>query len=1285
MRNLKKFLALVLAMLMVFSMAVITTGAADEADYSDAAHHLAALKILKGDENGNLNLDNGVTRWQAALFFVQALTGKTDAKVWNADKSVYFTDVPEYGTAIDYAYGINLIVGRGNGTYGYQDAITYQDMLVMAVRALGYETDNMVYPSGYTMAAEKLGLTENIDVSVSWRDALTRGETAQIIWDMLNVPVAYTDPLTGDIIYPEDTGIFEILMNANKKEGEEPFKVTRTTLLEESGFADDELVGTVVEFIEADEDVNDYEEDMVVVATDNAEYTLVAADLGITADTLPTTYLGLPVTLYIDCDLDDFTDKYADDEATIVFAKYADYTVVENLGDEGNIKVVVNADNMDKTYVSLGGTKFVNKNYYVQLKVWNDTNKIWEDASDAVLANAFASFVYDDGEYVGADGNYYVENWKATADNTYAKVAYRVTDETVEADGYEKIVVEALYTPYAFGQYNVLEIKDAEYATYTDGFNASMKLFGTNKTVTKNTASVSTTNGAYAKDVTLAGEEIESGDFMFYAYNKADNVLTVAKNCGTFETGRMTGYSGSKETAKISGTSYAFGFDGIFAATGETAYDKDEILTYINKLEAGKNNVKYLAVDNKLVFVTEPDAEEAEAVGAYEFVIATTEAAVVAELLELDVDDYVEALADGQVYVDENGYVAVAVLDTATGEWKLASLKSLALTYDEAEEKFTDTVDVATYAEFAEIGKLADDVVAKYNAAVAALNGRIFALISEKDGVYALGAATTYAAEAAEPEVVENPGDAPAVVADPGDAPAEVAKPDNYDSLAVDDPAKVAYDNYVAAKAQYDTDKAAYDAYVAAKAAYDTAKAAYDQYLLDVEEWENAVDAVDAYAPFATAPATKGIIFNTTGRTNPLAVPGSEDDDGVLSETRITMAADTVVVALFSDGVIGVRVGATKNDGNNVYDVKGGNNSVFFAVSDKLIVLDTEKASSTLSMEFDVWSTSNIVGSTDYYVVLADSEVETDVNDDNETVYTVTNVFSVRGKKVVDITSTNNIGDVIPGDILYLRSTGSIDASSALKKNTSAFNDGDKYDGGYKSHLTFQGAIQGIYFFATTRTEAPFVDSDTKFVDGETMRLVSGNNNTEKWALTKNITSLTGNANTFNYFGLYGDNAGLDQADYDFESMVLATPIARYEDIENAIETDEYYAYAKAGHELIQLSDEEVALYVDGAVEGQEYYFVAYALTTELYESFSEPTEGVFNQFMIDNNGAKLLVPAADSDDYTDVEEVYISISMSTYISGTTVKLAVTNLLVDRLSDLYCGYVSTSSNTVVKW
>ena len=75
MRNFKKFLALVMATLMILSAAVITTGAADsKADYTEAAQHLVALKIMKGDEKGNLMLENGVTRYQAALFFAQTLS-----------------------------------------------------------------------------------------------------------------------------------------------------------------------------------------------------------------------------------------------------------------------------------------------------------------------------------------------------------------------------------------------------------------------------------------------------------------------------------------------------------------------------------------------------------------------------------------------------------------------------------------------------------------------------------------------------------------------------------------------------------------------------------------------------------------------------------------------------------------------------------------------------------------------------------------------------------------------------------------------------------------------------------------------------------------------------------------------------------------------------------------------------------------------------------------------------------------------------------------------------------
>ncbi|MBR5538765.1 MAG: hypothetical protein IKU61_02580, partial [Clostridia bacterium] len=205
MRNFKRFLALVLAMLMLSSMMIFSTGAAEVGDYTEAAKRLSAVGILKGDGAGNLMLNAPVKRWQTALFFVQVLTGETDATDLNSVKtSIHFTDVVEYGVAIDQAYGFGIVKGRGDGLYGYNDNIIYQDMLVMAVRALGYETKDMSYPYGHILAAEKLGLTNNMDI-VDFKKPLTRGETAQIIWNTLITDIAAKDPVTDKILYPNDT------------------------------------------------------------------------------------------------------------------------------------------------------------------------------------------------------------------------------------------------------------------------------------------------------------------------------------------------------------------------------------------------------------------------------------------------------------------------------------------------------------------------------------------------------------------------------------------------------------------------------------------------------------------------------------------------------------------------------------------------------------------------------------------------------------------------------------------------------------------------------------------------------------------------------------------------------------------------------------------------------------------------------------------------------------------------------------------------------------------------
>lgn len=751
MRNLKKFLALVLAMMMMLSVAVISTSAAsDDADYTEAAQRLAALQVMKGNENGDLMLGNGVTRYQAALFFVQALTGETDVAVWNAEKkSAHFADVPEYGTAIDYAYGINLIKGRGNGVYGYNDAISYQDMLVMAVRALGYETADMSYPYGYILAAQKLGLTENVDL-VNYKAALNRGETAQIIWDMLDTEVAVIDPLTDKVLYPGETGLTDALLGQNGQPVTE-----RETLMESSDLAGDKIDAVIIAFNEADEDDEEDVDTVVISSADlDANVEIAAADLGITADTAKVNYKGLPVEIYIDVDAVNFDqDAYDDEEAAIVFATAPSYTSVLNLGD-GNVKFVENEDYPEKSYFSFGGTKFAVGKYAFSVAVFDADNAIWAwnvtnyTADD--LATIFAYDAEEDLPYVNGE-------------NTFGQVSYRETDEIVvdnngtpddTTDDAEYTLVEVLYTPLSFGQYNVREINDVKYpviASYEDAAVTNLDevssnfveyLVGYNKQVNVNTTKITNKQGEKALSVTMAGEAVEAGDFMFYAYNAADNVLTVAKTFGDFETGRLTAKTTSKQTVKISGTNYEFGFDG-FNPDFADAWDDyaADIQGYIEDLEAGMDNVKYLVVNGKIVYMEA--CTETTNDSYFDFAFVSTDAELLQDLLDLS-DAKFEDAYTADVIVNEDGYMTVAVLNLETGKWELASIKAVEYNWDDEDEEFAKSADPATLASYIEMFE-DPTTYGKYDAYVKALEvvaEGLVAVVEEKDGVYTIASRT---------------------------------------------------------------------------------------------------------------------------------------------------------------------------------------------------------------------------------------------------------------------------------------------------------------------------------------------------------------------------------------------------------------------------------------------------------------------------------------------------------------------------------------------------------------
>ena len=209
----RKFLSLILALVMVISCAamifaddaaVTTTAATDDetaSAYYDAVKLLVSYNIMHGKGDGKLGVYDNIKRYEMALFIGRVLTGWVEDTAWEdgTQNSSEFNDLA--GTAAESYYGVisyvnqkGVIEGYGNGKFGPEDGIKYQDALTMAARALGY--NGLAYPWGYIECAVNLGLTDGI-TGVAYTDTLKREVVAQITYNMLFAETAEADTLGG--------------------------------------------------------------------------------------------------------------------------------------------------------------------------------------------------------------------------------------------------------------------------------------------------------------------------------------------------------------------------------------------------------------------------------------------------------------------------------------------------------------------------------------------------------------------------------------------------------------------------------------------------------------------------------------------------------------------------------------------------------------------------------------------------------------------------------------------------------------------------------------------------------------------------------------------------------------------------------------------------------------------------------------------------------------------------------------------------------------------------------
>ena len=211
MRNLKKFLALVLALMMTFSLMVTANAAIDTnaavtdkdsitEEFKEAVAVLNGLKIITGYEDSTFRPDKSISRQEAAALVYRLHSGDAD----NVKKDLYstadniakFKDVDPNGAQqwsagyIGYCANQEIIKGvnASRDRFNPTGNVTGYQMLAMVLRAIGYgqrgEYEGDGWQTRVATTATQLGMLKNID-DTNYAGTLSAPATRELVAEIV--------------------------------------------------------------------------------------------------------------------------------------------------------------------------------------------------------------------------------------------------------------------------------------------------------------------------------------------------------------------------------------------------------------------------------------------------------------------------------------------------------------------------------------------------------------------------------------------------------------------------------------------------------------------------------------------------------------------------------------------------------------------------------------------------------------------------------------------------------------------------------------------------------------------------------------------------------------------------------------------------------------------------------------------------------------------------------------------------------------------------------------------
>ena len=196
----KKLLALVLALVMSMSLVTISNAAfkdADKIDYKEAVDVMNAVGVFIGDEKGNFNAKENLTREQAAKIIAYLELGSKAADALAGGAT--FTDVASTRWSagfVGYCAQAGIVSGVGDSKFDPAGQLTALQFGKMLLVELGYDAkaEGMVGTDWAINTSKLMAGTKLMDgISGSVNQVLTREKAAQMCLNALEAPMVTYD------------------------------------------------------------------------------------------------------------------------------------------------------------------------------------------------------------------------------------------------------------------------------------------------------------------------------------------------------------------------------------------------------------------------------------------------------------------------------------------------------------------------------------------------------------------------------------------------------------------------------------------------------------------------------------------------------------------------------------------------------------------------------------------------------------------------------------------------------------------------------------------------------------------------------------------------------------------------------------------------------------------------------------------------------------------------------------------------------------------------------------